>query len=322
MGTGIVSAAPAVAASLAPDGAAAASTGGPGVSSSPAAYARALKSKDWVATPDGLMNKSCVQRLPAGAVLDRDEVILASGARQRIGTCSFPRLVRPQPVNSASVLSSGGQPPVTNGWWAQSNWNSPNWLSLLYVKYAVPTAPAVNGALTYLFSSFISSDDTAILQPVLTYGANGTPGGGNYWYLTSWYLWASNSRMKYGPDIRVSPGDTIVGQLTATNCSSNGYGCTWAISAEDLNTGGASSLTVVSDSAFTSAQGGVLESYYATSCNMMPANGHGVFRNITLGAGLGYRTLTPSFTVSYPSPKQCSISETASSTGADILWKP
>ncbi len=321
MCTGIVSADPAVAASHAPDGAAAVTTSAPRVSSNPAAYARALKSKDWVATPDGLMNKSCVLRLPAGAVLDRDEIILASGARQRIGACRFPRLVRPQQVNPASAPSSGVRPFVTNGWWADSIWNSPKWLSLLYVEYAVPTAPPVNGALTYLFSSFSSSDNSAILQPVLTYGASPS-GGGNYWYVTSWYLWADNTRMVFGNNVRVSPGDTIVGKLTATNCSSNGYNCSWAISTEDLNNGGVSNRTVVSNSAFTAAEGGVLESYNATGCNMLPANGHGVFRDITIGAGVGYSTVTPSFTVSYPSPKQCSISETANSTGADILWKP
>lgn len=286
---------------------------GPGVSADPAAYAAASASPDWVKTPDGLQYKSCVHRIPDGGTVDKGDIVLASGVRQKVPACKYPRLVRKAPASPATSA------PTTNGWMITTWWNSPTWLRRLYVDYAVPTAPSVNGALDYFFSSFQSSDPGVIIQPVLAYGAN-PAGGGNYWTITSWYVWNNNGNSYHGSAVRVSPGDTIWGAMEGNTCNANGGGCHWAIRTRDLTTGVEDRIDINSASVYNTVQGGVLESYGAYHCTMLPANGHGVFRNIQV-FGPTFNQLTPSFYVWQPDP-ECGMYETFSSTSADILWTP
>lgn len=215
------------------------------------------------------------------------------------------------------VVTKRGGP--CNGWMITTWWNSPTWLRRLYVDYAVPTAPSVNGALNYFFSSFESSDPGVIIQPVLAYGAN-PAGGGNYWTITSWYVWNNNGNSYHGNAVRVSPDDTIWGAMEGNTCNSNGSGCHWAIITRDLTTGVQDRIDINSASIYTSVQGGVLESYGAYHCTMLPADGHGVFRNIQV-FGPAFNQLTPAFSVWQPDP-ECSMHEAFSSNSADILWTP
>ncbi len=303
----------------------------PNVSSDPAAFAAALKSPDWVRTPNGLMYKSCVHKLPPGASVGADGAVIdADGARQAPPKqCPYPRLVRPG-ANGASQRTIGDDPlvsgttaqgptPTTNGWMIATWWNASTWLRRLYVDYAVPSAPSVAGATNFLFSSFEPGNGGDIIQPVLTYGPSAS-GGGNYWYITSWYLWNNGNNTYIGPNVTVSPADTIWGAMEGNDCNSDGTHCHWAIITRDLNSGQQSRIDITSYQNFTTAQGGVLESYGATGCAMLPANGHGVFRNIQI-FGPSFNQLTPSFFVWQPDP-ECSMYENYSANSADIVWNP
>ncbi|WP_189083086.1 hypothetical protein [Mangrovihabitans endophyticus] len=297
----------------------AADTPGPAkVSTDARAYAEALASPDWVKTPSGLMNKECVHKLPEGATVDGDDIVLASGAKRQLDACKHPRLVRPGkagPTSPAVRAAPDQAVPTSNGWMISTWWNAPTWLRRLYVNYAVPTAPHVNGSTTFLFSSFEPSGGNAIIQPVLTYGPSAS-GGGNYWYITSWYVWGGNS--VYGSNVRVSPGDTIWGAMEGNSCNSDGRNCHWAIRTVNQTAGGESRIDITSYSVYTTAQGGVLESYGAQHCNMLPANHHGVFRNIEIW-GPTFNKLTPSWFVWQPDP-ECSMYEQFTTNSADIWW--
>jgi hypothetical protein len=69
-----------------------AAVGGRWVVSDPVAYRQAVKTGDWVATPDGLSYKTCVYHAPDHAVVGTTEIVAPSGAIQRITPCTHPTL--------------------------------------------------------------------------------------------------------------------------------------------------------------------------------------------------------------------------------------
>lgn len=303
--------------------------GGPKVSSNAALYARALKSRSWLRTPDGLEFHACVHQIPRGATLDtiHSKIILASGAVRSFASCRYPRLIRPgQARSQARAQARPAVAPTTGGWLQASWWNAPTWLTSLSVRYALPTAPTVSGATDYLFSSFEDAAGDSIIQPVIGYGstaASGKPStgaiGGNLMWMDSYYVWGANN-VAAGFLYRETPGDTIAGTMTASSCNSSGGGCTWAIRTTDTNNGNASSISVVSSPSYVSAQGGVLESYGASGCNMLFANHHGVFRSIAIDTH-GAAPATPAFQHEV-FDQECGMSMNISATSADILWTP
>src|SRR5262249_48941284 len=119
---------------------------------------------------------------------------------------------------------------------------------------------------------------------------------------------------------RESALDTITGTMHASGCSSSGGGCTWVIKTSDGNNGNVSSISVVSSPSYRSAQGGVLESYGASGCNMLFANHHGVFRSISIDDASA-SPATPSFQ-HVVFDQECSMTMDISATSADILWTP
>jgi hypothetical protein len=278
-----------------------------------AAYDQAVKSKDWVYTPDGLAYKTCVHYVPNKSIIEKSDIILPSGVRRQIKPCTHPTLAYPTVLPSRpaqTVATSGPCEQGASDWWADTCWESPNWLGYFNESYAVPTNPAKDGALIFLFGGLQDSTGDTILQPVLTWGANSKTGvtNPNIWYITPWYVWPGGYAV--GPNIHVGAGDTINGSLDASSCNGDGE-CTWGITVLDVNND-ASSITIVT--------GGAMEVQRSSGCVETPANGHAAFRNLIVEDGQGV-LLTPSFGVAYPDP-QCSISEKYSSTGADILWKP
>jgi hypothetical protein len=71
-------------------------------------------------------------------------------------------------------------------------------------------------------------------------------------------------------------------------------------------------------SVFKNVQSGVLESYYAVGCSMLPANKRAAFRNVQV-FGPTFNQLSPAFYVWQPNP-QCSMKEQFTASSADIIW--
>jgi hypothetical protein len=302
------------------------------VVSDPVAYRQAVKTGDWVRTPYGLSYKTCVYHAPDHAVVGTTEIVAPSGAVERITLCTHPTLLYPgsaepgtaEPGTDAHRTSKPAEgTPCGFGsggvyWAASCNGSAPDWITSFDQDYAVPSDPAKDGALIFLWGGIEDADGDTLLQDVLTWGANGSiVTNPNIWYVTPWYLWPGGNSV-IGKSIHVNPTDTIVADLTASKCSSGGA-CTWVMKSSDPQTGGSTSYTVGSDATFDLLLGSVMEVPRAAGCVETPTNGHAAFRNLTVGSNAG--TISPDFGTSKPDP-QCSISITQSATSADILWKP
>jgi hypothetical protein len=301
----------------------------------PVAYRQAVKAGTWVYTPSGLSYKTCVYRAPNHAVLHNNKIVAPSGAVRRITPCLHPTLAYPGSAeHGASELAHGTSQPATGKvginsgpcsfgsggvWWAASCYGSaPEWATSFDQEYAVPSNPAQDGALIFLWGGMESANGDTLLQDVLTWGANGSiVTNPHIWYVTNWYLWPGNNSV-ISPSIHVAPVDTIVADLTASKCTSAGA-CTWLLKSTDANNGRSASLTVGSGATFDLLIGSNMEVPRANGCIETPANGHAAFRHLTITGNTG--TITPDFGTSTPDP-QCSISITQSATGADILWRP
>jgi hypothetical protein len=282
--------------------------------SDPVAYRQAVKTGNWVHTPSGLSYKTCLYHAPDHAVVRNGEIVAPSGAIQRMTPCMHPMLLYPGSAGPSS-LGHGMSEPATGK--ASCYGSSPEWATSMDQEYAVPTDPAKDGALIFLWDGLESANGDTLLQDVLTWGANtGIVTNPNIWYVTPWYLWARNSVV--GPSIHVEPADTIFTYLTASNCNSAGA-CAWGLEAVDANNGKSTSYNVGSDATFDLLIGADMEVPWAYGCVETPTNGHAAFRNLIITGNDG--VITPDFGTSTPSP-ECSISITQSATGADILWKP
>jgi hypothetical protein len=302
----------------------------PWIVSDPAAFGRAVKSKDWVYTPDGLAYKTCVYHAANDAVVKNGDIIEPSGAVRHTTPCAYPMLAYPGRQGRAQTAPAGesrqAQAVPASGpcyfgsggdWWGASCWGSPNWLQFFNEEYAVPSNPSKDGALIFLFGGMEDGSGDTILQGVLTWGANGSVTNPNIWYITPWYVWPGGS--VEGSSIHVAPVDTIDSELSASDCNSAGE-CTWVVSVLDDNDGSDSQITVGSGVPFTLLLGGVMEVPRASGCVETPANGHAAFRDLQVEYNNG-EVPSPSFGLSTPDP-QCSVSIRATSDSADILWSP
>jgi hypothetical protein len=297
------------------------------------AYAQASKSSQWVRTPSGLSYTGCVFHVPDHATVRSGVIHFPSGATQQLKQCQYPTLTYPAAASTsvtapstaksstpAAIKPAGGPCYFGSGgpWWAASCYGSqPTWVTSMTQEQAVPSNPAQDGALIFLWGGLESANGDTLLQDVLTWGANGNiVTNPNIWYVTPWYLWGNNSVI--GSSIHVGVSDTIVQSLTASNCTSAGA-CTWVLKAADTTNGLSTSYTVGSDATFTLIIGSNMEVPRANGCVETPASGHAAFRDLVLKGNTG--TITPSFGTTI-TDSQCSISMTQSATAADILWKP
>lgn len=232
----------------------------------------------YVATPHGLVHRSCVRHIPNGHRVTADGVVTrADGGRETLPPCAHPRL-HPRTLQPIAPSPATPPPPDVNGWVERGNWTSGAPLGYLAANFIVPQPPASNGALIYFFPGSSPSDGSTILQPVLQYGY-GAAGGGNYWSAASWFCcpagWTTHSDL-----INVNTGDTISGTMTGF-CS--GGNCNWSIATADTTTGVTSVLGADNVSTpFVWNFGGVLEAYSVTSCEQYPADGAIAFTSITL----------------------------------------
>ncbi|HEV3379729.1 MAG TPA: hypothetical protein VG142_01885 [Trebonia sp.] len=300
------------------------------------AYGQAVKSKAWVRTPYGLSYTGCVIHVSGTATVRNGLITEPSGATRQLKPCEYPTLAYPASHQAGAIEPSASGQGTTNpatgrvapaagpcyfgtggDWWAASCYGTgSNWVTSMSEEYAVPTDPAQDGALIFLWGGLEDGAGDTVLQDVLTWGANGSiVTNPNIWYVTPWYVWSNNSVV--GSSIHVAPADTIVATLTASDCNSGGD-CTWLLSATDETNGLSTSYTVGSGVSFDLLLGAVMEVPTADGCVETPANGHAAFRDLSVVGTSG--DITPSFGTSIPD-SQCSVSITAAPTGADILWK-
>ncbi|MBO0803005.1 MAG: hypothetical protein J2P25_08020 [Nocardiopsaceae bacterium] len=317
--------------------------GGPKVRMDPVLFAKALKSPDWVTTPDGLEYRTCVHHVPRGGKLDpvHDTIIEPNGTARSFAPCPYPRLIAHRQsrvgaefpgsrVPGSRAPGSRAPRPVTaplptKGWLEGSWWTEPagDWADGLTAQYTVPTAPAVkpgDDGVDYLFSSLEDSRTASIIQPVIGYGPSAGVHAGDFLWEASYYVWGSNNAAT-GRLRKISPGDTIDGIMIARGCDNSGASCTWRIITDDASNGRESSLTVQGPAQpETNAQGGVFESYGAASCDQLFGNGQASFRDIAVDNGNSGQA-TPEF---QPQTweRECGMTTQVTPTSTDITWNP
>jgi hypothetical protein len=320
-------AAPTPASARAPVQVPASGAGKPWRISDPAAYARAVRSGDWVFTPEGLAYKTCVNHVPTGGKVAPDgNIITRSGAVQRVVRCTTPTLDYPGSgrAQTASGGSAGGVASSTSceagdqQWWAETCALDPAGLTTLSEQFSMPSNPQKNGALIFFFPAFDDSTGNAIVQPVLSWGANAKTGvtSDNVWYLTSWYVDGGTSYVSNSA--HVNPPGTVVGKIQRGLCELYNTNCDWTIT----TTVGSTSvgLFVMGGPDMTQVNGGVMEVPRANGCVETPPTGQESFWNLSVNDTNG--SYTPTFQ-HYTVNPQCSVTSAHSSgINTDITWTP
>jgi hypothetical protein len=297
----------------------------------PVAYSEAVKTGNWVQTPDGLSYNTCIYHTPNNGFIEPNEIVSPSGSVQHITPCGHPILTNGTSVTGVTGHRAGQASPSTTvpgagpcafgpggHYWAASCFGTdPSWMDTMTQEYAVPSNPSKTGALIFIWGGIEDQNGDTLLQDVLTWGANGNiVKQDNIWYVTNWYLWGNNSVVS--PSMHVNPVDAIVASLVASKCSSDGK-CTWLMKSVDKNSGRTVTYTVGSQVSFDLLMGSVLEIPSDNGCDETPSNGHAAFRDLFVDGNHGI--IGPIFGTSLPDP-QCSVSIDQKPTASDILWKP
>jgi hypothetical protein len=308
---------------------------GAGVLSSAVYYDRALRSKLWMPTPDGLVYRSCRYTVPDGSTVDsiRGRITLPTGAVRPLRRCAYPMLSRPGASSAPAAAGPSSHTAGTDGWLLDFSAAQPPSGPLASVtgNMAAPSPPneLYTSVDDFAFTAFQDYSSHSILQPIIGWGgltcdscSNDT---GPYLWMASTYAWGGSEVTALAKAI--NPGDTIHFSMSASNCNSSGGGCSWFISMVDYNTSASSAFTVVSSPSYYSYTGGAFESYNATDCNMLFGNGHLVWRDLS-----AQYFSSPGHAAAYSNPSfEQDIGEQpcgmyainyAASNGGDILWTP
>jgi len=152
-------------------------------------------------------------------------------------------------------------------------------------EWLVPALPTKVGNQDIAFFNDIETNNL-ILQPVLDFSE--IPG--------KWAIESENCCLS-GNDIQselvqVSPGDRILGVVTAASCDSTGVCKNWTVTTTDVTTGKSTVLNMQNPKeAANEINPAVLETYNVTSCDMLPANGEVAFYNNVVTSGSGVEPL-------------------------------
>lgn len=251
----------------------------------------------WVQIPGELIHPDCVHEIPNGArveVVDgkiSGDVTLNEALIAHYDACSEEAVVtRPRGLSEKLSYAPG----TGNGWVEASEWDVPlastDNIDYMAGTWTVPSYPAANGALIYLFNGIEPSSENWILQPVLQHGSNGSIGG-NYWAIASWLVGPGYAY--HSPLLIVYPGQSIFGFTEQTGTV--GGILEWKVQVQDTSTGTYSWITAnTSGLHWTWAYAAVLEAYNVTSCAEFPSSGKAVFSNSVVYHGYpSYRGISP-----------------------------
>ncbi|WP_206064268.1 hypothetical protein [Oleiagrimonas sp. C23AA] len=269
------------------------------VASLPASSQPAGVPGNYVVTPNGYFDPSCVRTLHAGETLRKDGRIRgANGALQAANVCTRAHFtlngVRVMPnglryLGSASADNASGTEPEQSGWVMSANYSSNSPIGRIVATWTVPAAPsAQQDAVIYFFPGLEQLPNVqSILQPVLGWNSY----GGKAWTLASWNCCVSGTTYHSAP-VAAHTGDVVVGDTYST-CAAGVDCSTWKIDSRDTTTGQTSSLTTNPYADLNWVYGGVLEVYNVSTCSEYPASSPIVFHNIQVYRRDGSRVASP-----------------------------
>jgi hypothetical protein len=269
----------------------------------------------FVATPVGFFHPSCLVHVNSNEAVGADATIRASTGHVRAtSTCQYAHFDNAGKPSVATVLAASAAAgvnavgeaaaavnavgeagagadtiPVIKPLTAKSDvegWSLADYstfnagVSKLSTSWVVPPTPAQAGQVLFFFpgtETLDGKDGGTILQPVLAYE-------NAQWFVQSWNCCEGGGNAEYGDSVPVSPGDTILGTNTGTNCNaSTGICNNWHIETKDQRTGQASEFDTLSfGHPHQWIFGGVLEVYSLTSCDQVPTTGSLTYNNFAV----------------------------------------
>jgi hypothetical protein len=247
---------------------------------------------NFVITPFGYYDESCVTHLAKGDEVRRDEDSIkhADGTSESIHVCAFPhfktdgtKVIGDEQEQAANQASSQAvkQPTISHAWVEYASTTTSTSYGELVAEWNVPPTPSANnGQTVYLFPGMEDyADVVTIIQPVLGWNSDYA----SAWGIASWNCCKSGTVFEATPT-RVNPGDTILGYMFDT-CASGTLSCpTWDIVTYDLTSGKYSELLNTSSQGqtFNWAFAGALEVYNIAQCADYPPNGSISFYDVSL----------------------------------------
>lgn len=268
-----------------------------------ASHAQGAPGPEYVNTPAGWYHRTCVHGLPAGArVNPRSNLVTrGDGSQYQVAACTHAAF--PTFGHTSSELghaTAASQTPTITGWLEYASTTNSSPFHTLNATWKVPAEPVSTYDTTkvlYQFPALEPLNGSSIVQPVMQYG-RGADSAGAYWSGAGWYC--GPSTCYYGAPIRLTPGDSIYGNVSATACISGE--CTFVTTIVDVTQDTRSGVGVIDTDDYAWAFGGSLEVYGINSCDDFPVGGT-KFTGISVYTAAGQ--VTPSFSGTFqtsPSP--------------------
>jgi hypothetical protein len=246
---------------------------------------------DLVLTPGGFRTSSLVHHIEPGSVVDGTKNQFKKLSREgtvlgELGALALKATDQPlMPLNVARNPSA--VPALGSGWICYASWTeNAKPVSLFTTTWIVPPAPTTqSGQTIFLFNGIQNS--SMIYQPVLQWGPSAA-GGGNFWAVAGWYADGQGGQSFYSSLVRVNPGQVLVGVMTETGQSAQGfsYDCQFTgIANTSLPIQNVQQLTWCIET---------LECYGIQQCSDYPATSRTSMGSIEIQAGGS--TVTPAWT--------------------------
>jgi hypothetical protein len=234
-------------------------------------------------TPFGRVHSSCVHRMPRGAHVRNGTIVAKDGTvLLTYGQCPFPILDRRTHESNSKIVGDDGRLAGLLGYVESRNADviestSEQWFfNGMEANLVVPAAPSspTTSELVFLFPSFENTAPaTAIIQPVLQYGASAAGGANETYGIAPWYIDSLNN-VNTGEVETVNPGDTLDMYMFADTCTSDGI-CDWQAEIDDwtIDPPVSSYIGVEAIDSFVQVFSAALEAYSVTACNQLPNSG-------------------------------------------------
>ena len=277
---------------------------------------------NFVVTPNGYFDPSCVQEVHEGEELHKDgNIRRVDGSLRKPALCSQAHFA----LNGTRIEPNGlvtfpaAHNPTINGWVIDTNYSSSVAIGRIVASWKVPSNPTTSASqVIYFFPGLEQLPNVqSILQPVL--GWNGY--NDHKWTMASWNCCVSGTTYHSSP-INVSVGDSITGD-TYSNCSPGVTCSTWKIVSKDVTKGTSTTLTTNPYATLNWVFGGVLEAYGVSSCNHYPSNGSIAFTNIAVYNLNQVQIANPPWTKDFPvgsTSPQCNYGITATASNTTLVY--
>jgi hypothetical protein len=255
--------------------------------------------ENYVITPFGYFDPSCVTHLAKGDVLRHDKKAIehANGTYDNMTVCAYPHYT----ADGEQVIGDerAVQPPkIGHSWIEYASITTTSAYGQIYGEWDVPPAPSNNdGQTLFLFNGLEDYNDVVtILQPVLGWNSDYA----SAWGIASWNCCEKGTVYEATP-AHVNSGDHLLGYVF-DNCAPGTKTCSsWDVVTVDEQNGNFSQLTDTGNfgQTFNWAFGGVLEVYNIVQCGDYPPpdnlGGIGFYNQSVLNDN--FKAITPAWKV-------------------------